>query len=99
MEIMNFMKCPWMISYPFWILVEEIAHDLTIDFDSAKHMLDDKKMNEALKIIRKFYVVLGTRLETEKAEEILQSDDPWTTMESFHFYDRYKGLIKNENQL
>ena len=79
--------------------MEEIAHDLTIDFDSAKHMLDDKKMNEALKIIRKFYVVLGTRLETEKAEEILQSDDPWTTMESFHFYDRYKGLIKNENQL
>lgn len=79
--------------------VEEIAHDQVIDFDSAKHILDDEKMNEALKIIRRFYVALGTRLETEKAEEILKSDDPWTTLESFHFYNRYQGLLKNENQL
>jgi hypothetical protein len=79
--------------------VEEIAHDQVIDFDSAKHILDDEKMNEALKIIRRFYVILGTRLETEKAEEILRSDDPWTTLESFHFYKRYQSLIKNENQL
>ena len=34
--------------------VEIIAHDKTIDFDSAKHILDDEKMNKALKLIRKF---------------------------------------------
>lgn len=79
--------------------VEVIAHDQEIDFDSAKHILDDKKMNEALKVIRKFYVVLGSRLETENAKAILKSDDPWATLESFHFYPRYQGLIKNENQL
>lgn len=79
--------------------VEEIAHDQVIDFDSAKHILDDQKMNEALKYIRKFYVELGARLETEKAIEILESEDPWNTLESFHFYERYQGLIKNENQL
>ncbi len=79
--------------------VEIIAHDQAIDFDSAKHILDDAKMYEALGIIRKFYVSLGTRLETENAKAILESDDPWTTLESFHFYDRYQGLIKNENQL
>lgn len=79
--------------------VEEIAHDQVIDFDSAKHILDDQKMNEALTIIRKFYVELGSRLETEMAEEILRSNDPWATLESFHFYDRYQGLIENENQL
>ena len=39
--------------------VEEIAHDQEIAFDSAKHILDDEKMNEALKLIRKFYVGLG----------------------------------------
>ena len=39
--------------------VEEIAHDQVIDFDSAKHILDDQKMNEALTIIRGFYVDLG----------------------------------------
>ena len=36
--------------------VEVIAHDKTIDFDSAKHILDDEKMNMALKLIRKFYL-------------------------------------------
>jgi len=79
--------------------VEEIAHDRVIDFDSAKHILDDEKMNDALKVIRKFYVYLGTRLETEKAGEILNSDNPWKTLESFHFYERYMGLLENENQL
>lgn len=79
--------------------VEVIAHDQEIDFDSAKHILDDKQMNEALKVIRKFYVILGARLETENAWAILKSHDPWTTLESFHFYPRYQGLIKNENQL
>ncbi|GAB4316743.1 MAG: nicotianamine synthase family protein [Methanobacteriaceae archaeon] len=79
--------------------IEEIAHDKVIDFDSAKHILDDEKMNEVLKVIRKFYVTLSTRLETEKAEEILNSDDPWETLKSFHFYERYLGLLRNENQL
>lgn len=79
--------------------VEVIAHDQEIDFDSAKHILDDEQMNEALKLIRKFYVKLGARLETDNAKAILESDDPWKTLESFHFYPRYQGLIKNENQL
>ena len=28
--------------------IEVIAHDKEIDFDSAKHILDDEKMNKAL---------------------------------------------------
>jgi hypothetical protein len=53
--------------------VEVIAHDKTIDFDSAKHILDDEKMNRALKLIRKFYVYIGARLETENALKILEN--------------------------
>ena len=79
--------------------VEIIAHDKTIDFDSAKHILDDEKMNRALKLIRKFYVYVGARLETENALKILESDNPTETLDSFHFYDRYIGLIENESQL
>ena len=79
--------------------VEIIAHDKTIDFDSAKHILDDEKMNKALKLIRKFYVYVGARLETENALKILESDNPTETLDSFHFYDRYIGLIENESQL
>lgn len=79
--------------------VEIISHDDTIDFDSAKHILDDPKMNEALKLIRKFYVYIGARLETENANKILKSENPRKTLESFVFYDKYKGLINNESQL
>lgn len=79
--------------------VEIIAHDKEIDFDSAKHILDDEKMNKALQLIRKFYVYVGARLETENALKILESDNPTETLDSFHFYERYIGLINNESQL
>ena len=79
--------------------IEVIAHDKEIDFDSAKHILDDEKMNKALKLIRKFYVYIGARLERENAMKILESDDPKAVLDSFHFYDRYIGLIENEMQL
>lgn len=79
--------------------VEIIAHDKTIDFDSAKHILDDEKMNKALTLIRKFYIYVGARLEKENALKILESDNPKETLDSFHFYDRYIGLIENESQL
>jgi hypothetical protein len=84
---------------PLLDAVEEIAHDQTIDFHSAKHILDDQVMNDALKTIRSFYVDFGVKIETENAREILKSDDPWHTLESFHFYNRYQGLIRNESQL
>lgn len=79
--------------------VEVIAHDKTIDFDSVKHILDDEKMNRALKLIRKFYVYVGARLEMENALKILNSDNPREVLDSFHFYDRYIGLINNESKL
>lgn len=79
--------------------VEVIAHDKIIDFDSAKHILDDEKMNRALKLIRKFYVYVGARLEMENALKILNSDNPREVLDSFHFYDRYIGLINNESKL
>jgi hypothetical protein len=79
--------------------IEVIAHDETIDFDSAKHILDDKKMNKALKLIRKFYLYIGARLETSNATQIIESDDPQATLDTFHFYERYEGLLTNESKL
>ena len=79
--------------------IELIAHDETIDFDSAKHILDDEKMNTALKLIRKFYLYIGARLETNNALEIIESDDPQATLDTFHFYERYEGLLTNESKL
>ena len=79
--------------------IEVIAHDKEIDFDSAKHILDDEKMNKALQLIRKFYVYIGARLERENAMKILESENPREVLDSFHFYDRYIGLIENEMQL
>ncbi|MDO5852051.1 MAG: nicotianamine synthase family protein [Methanobacteriaceae archaeon] len=79
--------------------VEIIAHDKEIDFDSAKHILDDEKMNKALQLIRKFYVYIGARLEKENALDILESENPWDTLNSFHFFERYEGLLDNESKL
>lgn len=56
-------------------------------------------MNRALKLIRKFYVYVGARLEMENALKILNSDNPREVLDSFHFYERYIGLINNESKL
>ena len=52
----------------------------------------------ALKLIRKFYVYVGARLEMENALKILNSDNPREVLDSFHFYERYIGLINNESK-
>ncbi len=79
--------------------IEIIAHDEEIDFNSAKHILDDEKMNKALKLIRKFYLYIGARLETENAKDIINSDNPQEALDQFHFYERYQGLLTNESKL
>lgn len=79
--------------------VEIIAHDKTIDFNSAKHILDDEKMSRVLGLIRKFYIYVGSRLETENAIAILESENPKKELEKFHFYERYIQLIDNESRL
>ncbi len=84
---------------PMLDAIEVIAHDQAIDFDSAKHILDDQKMNDALKLIRRFYVKVGTRLEAHNAHTILESADPRAKLESFHFYDRYVVLVGNEGHM
>jgi len=79
--------------------IEVIAHDRTIDFDEARHILDNRKMNNALEIIRKFYVAAGINLEMQNALDILTAEEPWVKLESFHFYDRYAILVRNERRL
>jgi hypothetical protein len=79
--------------------VEVIAHDTTIEFEDARHILDDGRMNDALKIIRGFYVASAERLEMQNACEILDSEEPMKTLESFHYYERYPILVGNEVRL
>ncbi len=79
--------------------IEIIAHDDDIDFNSAKHILDNERMNKALKLIRKFYLYIGARLETENAHDIISADNPKDALDTFHFYERYEGLLKNESKL
>ena len=84
---------------PLLDAIEIIAHDRTIDFDDAKHILDNERMNEALKTIRTFYSAAGTRLETQNARDILAAGNPWAELESFHYYNRYVILVRNEAHL
>jgi hypothetical protein len=84
---------------PLLDTIEVIAHDKTIDDDEAKHILYNERMNEALKIIRAFYVEVGTNLEVHNALDVLGAEEPWGKLESFHFYDRYVILVRNEGRL
>ena len=80
--------------------IEVIAHDETIDYDSAKLILSDEGMIHSLETIRDFYIYLGARLERENAYEIIQGgDNAWEVLDTFHFYERYEGLLKNESEL
>jgi protein-L-isoaspartate O-methyltransferase len=95
----DFKSCPLDKAMPLLDDVEVIAHDKTIDFDSAKHILDNEEMNNALKTIRRFYVDMGTNLEVHNAQDILESEDPWAKLESFHFFRRYEKLVSDEGHL
>ena len=80
--------------------IEVIAHDENIDYDSAKLILSDEGMINSLETIRDFYVYIGARLERENAYEIIQGgDSAWEVLDTFHFYERYEGLLNNESQL
>lgn len=79
--------------------IEVIAHDKEIAYENAKHILDDDKMKESLDNIRDFYVNIGTHLEINQTKEILNADDPWKKLDSFHFFKRYKKLVTNEKNL
>ena len=92
-------KYPLKEVLPILDAVEVIAHDESIDFDSAKHILENERMNRALKTIRKFYVDVGTNLEIDNAKKILEAEDPWAKLSSFHFYRRYEKLVNNEENL
>lgn len=95
----DFKSCPVNDILPILDSVEVIAHDKTIEFDSAKHILANKEMNGALKNIRKFYVDVGTNLEVHNACDILDCEDPWGKLESFHFFHRYEKLVSDEVKL
>jgi len=84
---------------PMLDAIEVIAHDQSIDFDSAKHMLDNQRMRDDLQIIRRFYIEVSTKLETDKANIIVEAEDPWAKLESYHFYDRYVFLTRNEGHM
>lgn len=80
--------------------IEEIAHDDSIDYDSAKLILSDEGMISSLETIRDFYIYIGARLERENAYEIIEGgDNAWGVLDTFHFYERYQGLLNNESEL
>ena len=84
---------------PLLDAIEVIAHDQTVDFDSAKHILDNRRMNDDLKVIQRFYVKVSTKLEMDKANIIVEAEEPWAKLESFYFYERYVVLVCNERHM
>lgn len=67
---------------PLLDAIEVIANDMTIEFDSARHILENERMNDALKTIRGSYVAVNTRLEMQQAYDILDAEESWTRVEA-----------------
>jgi hypothetical protein len=83
---------------PLLDAIEVIAHDTSIEFESARHILENERMNHALQIIRAFYVAVGARLEIQEAYDTLDSEEPWKQLKLYHYYERYLILVRNEAQ-
>ena len=80
--------------------IEKIAHNENINYDSAKLILSDEGMINSLETIRDFYIYIGARLERENAYEIIEGgENAWEVLDTFHFYERYENLLKNESEL
>jgi len=84
---------------PLLDTIEVVAQDTKIDFELARHILDNERISDALEVIRAFYVAVGRRLEIQNARDILRADGPWAKVESFHYYGRYRILVDNEARL
>ncbi len=70
---------------PLLDTIEVVAQDTKIDFELARHILDNERISDALEVIRAFYVAVGRRLEIQNARDILRADGPWAKVESFHY--------------
>ena len=69
---------------------------LDIEEDAALELLQKKELDPVFADLSRFRSLYTVRLETEHANEILESDSPWAALEKFPFYGNYLKLVRTE---
>ena len=70
---------------------------MDIEEDAALKLLQKKELDPVFADLSRFRSLYTVRLETEHANEILESDSPWATLEKFPFYGNYLKLVHTES--
>lgn len=81
--------------YRRYQVLDDLAH-----MDTGEHLarliLNDPEIHRVLPTIRSYYSLFFGIHEAHLAEQIIGSDDPWKTLQSFALYPRYEALIRGQ---
>ena len=81
--------------YRLYQLLDDVAH-LEVGDHLGELILTDIDIQRVLPAIRSYYATFFSLHEVHVAEELLEANDPWETLESFPLYPRYQALIRNQ---
>lgn len=81
--------------YRLYQLLDDLAH-MEVGARLAGLILDEPDIRRELPVIRSYYSEFFSIHEKHLAEELLKSDSPWETLQSFPLYPRYEALVKNQ---
>ncbi|MEA1985282.1 MAG: nicotianamine synthase family protein [Euryarchaeota archaeon] len=71
---------------------------LPMDDEAAEAILNGHGFDQVLDTITRFRYLYTIRLETEHANTILISNEPWEMLENYSFYPNYCQLVRTEYQ-
>jgi hypothetical protein len=81
--------------YRLYQLLDDLAH-----MDAGPHLagliLDEPEIRGELPVIRSYYSTFFSVHENHLAKELLNSDSPWDTLQSFPLYPRYVALVRSQ---
>ena len=69
---------------------------LDIEDDTAGEILQKQELDPVFADLSRFRSLYTVRLETEHANEILESESHWAALEKFPFYGNYLKLVRTE---
>ena len=78
--------------YRAYLELDDIVHQ-GIDDRLGERALSDPDVLIALALIRSYYARLIGILEADLAKRLIATDDPWSILESFPLYPRYRELV------
>jgi len=81
--------------YQLYQLLDDLAH-MEAGTNLASLILDEPDIRRELPMIRSYYSAFFNIHEKHLAEELIKSDSPWETFQSFPLYPRYKILVRNQ---